>query len=129
MHWVEKSSLEMADAIIAVSQETKDDIEQLFNVATARAYVITNGIVLHQYRKVDSSNALKHYGIDLNVPYLLFVGRITRQKGFQHLLRAIPFMNHGFQIVLCAAAPDTPEMAEEMKTEVEAAKGKRRGAA
>src|SRR5881398_1527298 len=106
--WVEKTALEMADAIIAVSRETKDDIERLFDVAPARAHVI-------------------HNGIDLNVPYLLFVGRITRQKGFQHLLRAIPFMNHGFQIVLCAAAPDTPEMAEEMKTAVEAAKAQRPG--
>src|SRR6202035_3733356 len=58
---------------------------------------------------------------------LLFVGRITRQKGFQHLLHAIQFMNRGFQIVLCAAAPDTPKMAEEMKTAVEAAKAQRPG--
>jgi starch synthase len=125
--WVEKTALEMADAIIAVSRETKDDIERLFDVAPARVHVIHNGIDLQQYRKVDSTNALKHYGIDPNIPYLLFVGRITRQKGFQHLLRAIPFMNHGFQIVLCAAAPDTPEMAEEMKTAVEAAKARRPG--
>src|SRR5216117_1825395 len=125
--WVEKTALEMADAIIAVSGATKHDIERLFDVDPARVHVIHNGIDLSQYRKVDLTSALKHYGIDPNIPYLLFVGRITRQKGFQHLLRAIPFMNHGFQIVLCAAAPDTPEMAEEMKTAVEAAKAQRPG--
>src|SRR6266513_5018345 len=125
--WVEKTALEMADAIIAVSRETKDDIERLFDVAPARVHVIHNGIDLQQYRKVDSTSALKHYGIDPNIPYLLFVGRITRQKGFKHLLRAIPFMNHGFQIVLCAAAPDTPEMGEEMKAAVESAKAQRPG--
>jgi starch synthase len=125
--WVEKTALEMADAIIAVSRETKGDIERLFNVDSARVHVIHNGIDLDQYRKVDSSAALKRYGIDPNGPYLLFVGRITRQKGFQHLLRAIQFMDPGFQVILCAAAPDTPKMAEEMKTAVERAKAQRPG--
>ena len=125
--WVEKTGLEMADAIIAVSRETKGDIERLFNVDPARVHVIHNGIDLDQYRKVDSTQGLKRYGIDPNEPYLLFVGRITRQKGFQHLLRAIEFMDRGFQIVLCAAAPDTPEMAQEMKAAVERAKAHRPG--
>jgi glycogen synthase len=125
--WVEKTALEMADAIIAVSRETKGDIERLFDVDPKRVHVIHNGIDLEQYRKVDSTDALQRYRIDPNQPYLLFVGRITRQKGFQHLLRAIQFMDHGFQIVLCAAAPDTPEMAEEMKTAVERARAQRSG--
>src|SRR5436305_8620212 len=125
--WVEKTALEMADAVIAVSGETKRDIERLFNVDPARVRVIHNGIDLDQYRKVDSIAALKRYGIDPNAPYLLFVGRITRQKGFQHLVRAIQFMDRGFQIVLCAAAPDTPGIAEEMKTAVERAKAYRHG--
>jgi len=125
--WVEKTALEMADAVIAVSHETKGDIERLFNVDPARVHVIHNGIDLDQYRKVDSIDALKRYGIDPTQPYLLFVGRITRQKGFQHLLRAIQFMDRGFQIVLCATAPDTQEMAEEMKTAVETARTQRPG--
>ena len=125
--WVEKTALEMADAVIAVSGETKRDIERLFNVDPARVRVIHYGIDLDQYRKVDSIAALKRYGIDPNKPYLLFVGRITRQKGFQHLIRAIQFMDRDFQIVLCAAAPDTPGMAEEMKNAVERAKAQRRG--
>ncbi|PYJ13620.1 MAG: glycogen synthase [Verrucomicrobia bacterium] len=125
--WVEKTALEMADAVIAVSGETKRDIERLFHVDPARVHVIHNGIDLNQYRKVDSTATLNRYGIDPNKPYLLFVGRITRQKGFQHLIRAIPFMDRDFQIVLCAAAPDTPGMAEEMKTAVGRAKAQRPG--
>jgi alpha-maltose-1-phosphate synthase len=125
--WVEKTALEMANAIIAVSNETRHDIERLFNVDSERIHVIHNGIDLNQYRKVDSTVALKRYGIDAKKPYVLFVGRITRQKGFQHLIRAIQFMDRDFQIVLCAAAPDTPGMAQEMKTAVEEAKAHRPG--
>src|SRR5438132_893957 len=125
--WVEKTALEMADAVIAVSSETRRDIERLFDVNPMRVHVIHNGIDLHQYRKADSTAALKHYGIDPDSPYLLFIGRITRQKGFQHLIRAIQFMDRDFQIVLCAAAPDTPGMAEEMETLVEHANAQRPG--
>jgi glycogen synthase len=125
--WVEKTALEMADAIIAVSGETKRDVERLFEVDPARVHVIHNGIDLEQYRKIDSTGALERYGIDPNKPYLLFVGRITRQKGFQHLVRAIEFVDPDFQIVLCAAAPDTPGMAEEMKTAVKRAQADRPG--
>jgi len=123
--WIEKTALPMADAVIAVSNETKRDIERLFGVDPARVHVIHNGIDLEEYRKVDSTEALARYGIDLNEPYLLFVGRITRQKGIIHLMRAIQFMDRRFQIVLCAAAPDTPEIAEEMKNAVERLKTQR----
>src|SRR5436309_921474 len=125
--WIEKTALEMADAIIAVSGETKHDIERLFDVDPARVHVIHNGIDLNQYRKVNSTGALERYGIDVTRPYLLFVGRITRQKGFQHLVRAIQFMDRDFQLVLCAAAPDTPELAEEMRIAVERAEAHRPG--
>jgi len=119
--WVEKTALEMANAIIAVSNETRRDIERLFDVDLTRVHVIHNGIDLEQYRKVDSTAALKRHGIDPTKPYLLFVGRIARQKGIVHLVRAIQFMDKGFQIVLCAGAPDTPEIAAEMKEAVESA--------
>jgi glycogen synthase len=125
--WVEKTALEMADAVIAVSSETRRDIERLFNVDPGRLHVIHNGIDLGEYRKIDSSGALKRYGIDPGKPYLLFIGRITRQKGVRHLVRAIQFMDRDFQIVLCAAAPDTPEIAEEMKAAVADAKTQRAG--
>ena len=123
--WIEKTALAIADAVIAVSNETKRDIERLFGVDLTRMHVIHNGIDLEEYRKVDSTEALTRYGIDINEPYLLFVGRITRQKGIIHLIRAIQFMDRRFQIVLCAAAPDTPEIAEEMKNAVERLKTQR----
>ena len=119
--WVEKIALELANAIIAVSNETRRDIERLFDVDLTRVHVIHNGIDLEQYRRVDSTAALKRHGIDPTKPYLLFVGRIARQKGIVHLVRAIQFMDKGFQIVLCAGAPDTPEIAAEMKEAVESA--------
>ena len=123
--WIEKTALATADAVIAVSGETKRDIERLFDVDPARVHVIHNGIDLEEYRKVDSTEALVRYSIDPDKPYLLFVGRITRQKGIIHLMRAIQFMDRRFQIVLCAAAPDTPEIAEEMKNTVERLKTQR----
>jgi alpha-maltose-1-phosphate synthase len=123
--WIEKTALGMADAIIAVSGETKRDIERLFDVDPARVHVLHNGIDLEEYRKVSSTEALRRHGIDPGKPYLLFVGRITRQKGIVYLVRAIPYMDPDFQIVLCAGAPDTPEIAEEMKDAVESATRKR----
>lgn len=125
--WVEKTTLEMADAIVAVSRATKEDIERLFNVDPARVHVIHNGIDLDRYRKLDSSGVLTRYGIDPAEPYLLFVGRITRQKGVQHLIHAIQFMDRNFQIVLCAAAPDTPELAEEVRIAIERTQAQRPG--
>jgi alpha-maltose-1-phosphate synthase len=123
--WIEKTALEMADAIIAVSGETKRDIERLFDVDPNRVRVIHNGIDLEEYHRVHSTDALKRHGINPDEPYLLFVGRITRQKGIIYLVRAIQFMDPGFQIVLCAGAPDTPEIAIEMQKAIEQAKAKR----
>jgi starch synthase len=124
--WVEKTALEMADAIIAVSNETKRDIERLFDVDPKRVHVLHNGIDLEEYRKVKETDALVRHGIDPTKPYVLFVGRITRQKGIIHLVRAIQFMDPGFQIVLCAGAPDTPETGEEMKEAVATSQKKRK---
>jgi len=125
--WLERTALEMADAVIAVSNGTKADLERLFQIAPERLHVIYNGIDLNEYRPTRATDALIRYGIDLAQPYLLFVGRITRQKGIVHLVRAIRFMDADFQIVLCAGAPDTPEIAAEMQREVSAAQAKRKG--
>ena len=114
--WIEKTALEMADAVIAVSAQTKADIERLFDVKPERLHVIYNGIDLDEYRKTGGTAALTKYGI--KKPFVLFVGRITRQKGIVHLVRAIQHMDEGFQIVLCAGAPDTPEIGREMKEAV-----------
>ena len=119
--WVEKTAIEMADAVIAVSQETKTDIVRLFNVPEERVRIIYNGIDLSEYKQVETTAALEKYGIDPEIPFVLFVGRITRQKGIIHLVNAIRYMNPGFQVVLCAGAPDTPEIAAEMKAAVDSA--------
>lgn len=120
--WVEKTALEMADAVIAVSEETKRDVLSLFDVKEERISVIHNGIDLSEYKPTPDDEALRALGIDPARPYILFVGRITRQKGIIHLVRAIRHMNPGFQIVLCAGAPDTPEIAAEMQQAVAAAR-------
>ena len=125
--WLEKTAIEMADAVIAVSRETKNDIEHLFTVRADRLHVIYNGIDLDEYKHVDSKAALKRFGINPVEPYVLFVGRITRQKGIVHLVNAIKYMDPGFQIVLCAGAPDTQEIAAEMKTAVSGAQRKHSG--
>lgn len=125
--WVEKTALEIADAIIAVSGETKKDIERLFDVDPKKVHIIHNGIDLDEYRKAESTATLKRFGIDPGKPFLLFVGRITRQKGITNLVDAIQFMDPGFQIVLCAAAPDTPEIGQEMKAAMDRAKEQRPG--
>src|SRR5207302_2941387 len=125
--WVEKTAIEMADAVIAVSQETKTDVLRLFNVPEERVPIIYNGIDLEEYKPVTTTEALKKYGVDPNVPFVLFVGRITRQKGIVHLANAIKYMDPNFQAVRCAGAPDTPEIAAEMKAAVGAAQANRQG--
>ena len=125
--WVEKTAIEMADAVIAVSKETKADILRLFDVPEERVHIIYNGIDLDEYRPVKTTGALEKYGVDPRAPYVLFVGRITRQKGIVHLVRAIEHFAPGFQVVLCAGAPDTPEIAAEMKAAVAVAQSKRPG--
>jgi glycogen synthase len=122
--WVEKTAIEMADAVIAVSRGTKEDVLAHFDIPEDRIHIIYNGIDLDEYHPVAETDALSRYGIDPNVPFLLFVGRITRQKGIVHLARAIEHMDPGFQVVLCAGAPDTPEIAREMKEAVDAAQAK-----
>jgi glycogen synthase len=121
--WVEKTALEMADAVIAVSEETCSDLRSLFNIPEERMTVIHNGIDLSEYTATKNPETLRALGVDPTRPYVLFVGRITRQKGIIHLVRAIRHMNPGFQIVLCAGAPDTPEIALEMQAAIAEARG------
>jgi len=87
-----------------------------------RIHVIHNGIDLREYRKTEDHTALQTYGVDVSVPYVLFVGRITRQKGVTHLVDALQYLPPDTQLVLCAGAPDTPEIAAEMRDKVEQAK-------
>jgi alpha-maltose-1-phosphate synthase len=125
--WVERTALEMADAVIAVSQGTREDVLSLFDVAPARLHVIHNGIDLALYRPATSTAALERYGVDPARPYVLFVGRITRQKGIVHLVRAIEHLDPAAQVVLCAGQPDTTEIAAEMTAAVAAVQARRQG--
>jgi alpha-maltose-1-phosphate synthase len=116
--WVERLALESADAVIAVSAGTRDDILRLFDVDPARVHVIHNGIDPDFYAPDAATDALERYGIGRQLPYILFVGRVTRQKGIVHLVRAIRHLDPGFGVVLCAGQPDTPEIAREMEDAV-----------
>jgi starch synthase len=121
--WMERTAILDADAIIAVSHGTKADILRAYpEVDAARIHVIYNGIDLAEYRKTLVTDALVKYGVDVSAPYCLFVGRITRQKGVVHLVDAVKYLPKGMQVVLCAGAPDTPEIAAEMRAGVEAAR-------
>ena len=121
--WMERTAILDADAIIAVSQGTKADILRAYpNVNPSRIHVIYNGIDLAEYQKTTETQALTDYGVDPAVPYVLFVGRITRQKGVTHLVDAISYLPAETQVVLCAGAPDTPEIAAELRDKVEAAR-------
>lgn len=116
--WIEKTAIEMADALIAVSQETKEDVLKYFNVDESKVKVIYNGINLQQYKTTTESATLDAYKIDKTKPYVLFVGRITRQKGIIHLVNAIKYIDPNTQVVLCAGAPDTKEIGKEMEDAV-----------
>jgi len=125
--WLERTALEMADAVIAVSEETKRDVRRLFQVPDERLHVIYNGIDLEEYQAVSTQEVLERFGIDPEKPYVLFLGRISRQKGIVYLVNAIRHLDPEFQIVLCAGAPDTPEIAAEMQAAVEKAGRERTG--
>ncbi|HVG26448.1 MAG TPA: glycogen synthase [Acidobacteriaceae bacterium] len=119
--WMERTAILDADAIVAVSNGTKADILRAYpDVDPARIHVIYNGIDLDQYQYTPRQDALLKYGVDPHKPYVLFVGRITRQKGVTHLVDAIRYLPPGTQVVLCAGAPDTPEIATEMRDKVQA---------
>ncbi|WP_018526332.1 glycogen synthase [Alkalispirochaeta alkalica] len=123
--WMERTAIENADAVVAVSKETRNDIFTHFGAAEAKTEVIHNGIDLEEYRKDPSTEALKRHGVDPDRPYVLFVGRITRQKGIIHLVDAIPWIDPGVQVVLLAGAPDTDKIAQEMNASVAAARSSR----
>ena len=125
--WVERTAIEMADAVIAVSHGTKQDILHHFRISEEKIKVIYNGIDPSEYQKQTSTQALERYGVDPSKPYVLFVGRITRQKGIIYLVHAIKYLDPDFQVVLCAGAPDTAEIAKEMEVAVKDASANRPG--
>jgi len=119
--WLEKTAMENADGIIAVSETMKQNVMDLYQIDPEKIHVIYNGVDTRFFCKTSRPETLRSYGIDPEKPYILFVGRITRQKGIMHLIRAISMVDPGVQTVLCASAPDTREIAQEMETRVKSA--------
>jgi alpha-maltose-1-phosphate synthase len=110
--WVERTSYEAATRIIAVSEGMRRDVLQAYpDVDPNRVDVVHNGIDTEVYRPDPDPSPLTVLGITR--PYVLFVGRITRQKGIVHLIHAARRFDHGVQLVLCASSPDTPEIGVE----------------
>ncbi|KFJ05984.1 glycogen synthase [Bifidobacterium tsurumiense] len=119
--WAEKDAYEHADGIIAVSAGMRQDILAAYpNVDPDKVHVVHNGITLSDFATPSADDegwkVFERYHIDKNKPTLLFVGRITRQKGLPYLLQALHFVDSEIQVVLCAGAPDTPEIAQEVKS-------------
>jgi starch synthase len=121
--WMERTAILDADAIVAVSEGTKADILRVYpDVKAERIHVIYNGIDLAEYQKTLETRALTEYGVDPSILFILFVGRNTRQKGVTYLVDAIRHLPRETQVVLCAGAPDTPEIAAELRQKVEDAR-------
>ncbi len=117
--WVEKTAYEAADAVIAVSEGMRLDVLSCYpDLDPARVHVVRNGIDAEAYHPVTETDALVAHGIDPERPIVAFVGRITRQKGVGHLVAAAHHISPEAQVVLCAGAPDTPEIAEETRQAV-----------
>jgi alpha-maltose-1-phosphate synthase len=120
--WLEKTAYQNADGVVAVSEAMREDVHNLYGVPQNRIRVIPNGIDLDQYQSTPDRAVLAKYQIDADKPFVLFVGRITRQKGIIHLVNSLKYFRPGSQIVLCAGAPDTEEIGREMAERVEQAR-------
>ncbi|HVE79533.1 MAG TPA: glycogen synthase [Gemmatimonadaceae bacterium] len=126
--WIERTAYQNADGVIAVSEAMKGDVQTLYAVPPERVRVIHNGIDPEEYRPRPAPATLRRLGVAPEVPIVLFVGRITRQKGILHLVRAIRHLTPGAQVVLCAGAPDTEAIAAEMTALVDEARREARAA-
>ncbi|MBA2810656.1 glycogen synthase [Streptomyces sp. KM273126] len=114
--WAERTAIEAADAVIAVSGAMREDILGSYpTLHPDRVRVVHNGIDTTLYQPDHGREVLDRIGLDTGRPYVLFVGRITRQKGVPHLLRAVRDIDPAAQVVLCAGAPDTPEIDQEFR--------------
>ncbi len=126
--WAERTAVEAADAVIAVSAGMRDDVLRCYPaVDPERVRVIHNGIDTQEYQPDQRTDVLTRHSIDPDRPSVVFVGRITRQKGLPHLLRAALSLDPTVQIVLCAGAPDTDEILAEVTVLVEALRADRDG--
>lgn len=125
--WIERTALEQADAVISVSQGTRNEVLEHYRLDPSRVHVIYNGVDVEVFRRRDPAPALGKYAIPSDRPYLLFVGRMTRQKGVVHLVRALREVDPGLNAVLCAGAPDTEQIREETEREIASLQQEREG--
>jgi starch synthase len=129
--WVERTAVQAADAVIAVSTGMRNDVLSVYPALDpARVHVVKNGVdtgVWHPGHPVPDQSVLSELGVDPARPMVAFVGRITRQKGVPHLIAAAHHFDPGVQLVLCAGAPDTPEIAAEVAEAVSELAKKRSG--
>src|SRR5690606_18208740 len=117
--WIEKTAFEAADAVVAVSNGMRRDILRSYPALDeSRVHTIYNGIDLSQWKPLRDDDLVRSLGIDPTRPSVVFVGRITRQKGLPYLLRAAALLPDDVQLVLCAGAPDTPEILAEVEAGV-----------
>jgi starch synthase len=118
--WVERTAVEAADAVVAVSAGMRDDLLRCYpDVDPDRVHVVHNGIDTQEYQPDLGTDVLTRHGIDPDRPSVIFVGRITRQKGLPHLLRAAVSLDPAVQLVLCAGSPDTDEILAEVSVLVD----------
>ncbi len=126
--WAEKTALEAADAVIAVSNGTRADVLAVYPaIDPERLHVIYNGIDTEQYSPDAGTDVLDRHGVDPSRPSVVFVGRITRQKGVEYLLRAARSFDPAAQLVLCAGSADTPELGAEVERRVSELRAERDG--
>lgn len=126
--WIEKNAFESADAVIAVSDGMRHDILRCYpEIDESRVSVIHNGIDLERWQRTIDHDAVRALGIDPDRPSVVFVGRITRQKGLPYLLEAARRLPAEVQLILCAGAPDTPEILREVQNGVAALQTERTG--
>jgi starch synthase len=126
--WIEKTAYEAAAAVVAVSEGMRRDILRSYpSLDPARVRVIYNGIDVDAWHPVDDPELLARLGIDRDRPSVVFVGRITRQKGLPYLLRAAAQLPADVQLVLCAGAPDTPQIMAEVEGLVRGLQASREG--
>ncbi|MGD0809882.1 MAG: glycogen synthase [Acidimicrobiales bacterium] len=126
--WVERTAIESADAVIAVSRAMRDDVLRVYPaVDAAKVKVVHNGIDTDEFFPDPRTACLQSQDIDPDVPYVLFVGRVTRQKGITYLLEAARSFDPDAQVVFCVGAPDTPEIEREVRAQVSELAESRKG--
>jgi starch synthase len=126
--WIERTAYEAADAVIAVSEGMRRDVLEVYPAIPSECvHVVHNGIDTQLYQPVSATGAISAHGVDPRRPYIVFVGRVTRQKGVPHLLRAVASLPEDVQVVLCAGEADTPELDAEFRGLVERLQAARTG--